>query len=81
MVVDERPERLRKLADWLDLRHGKEEYDSDEVQQDLRKLAETIEANELLLKACRQIIWKLSHNWDDGLGPIQRLSEDAPVTE
>jgi hypothetical protein len=55
------PDKLRKLADWLDLRHGPEEYASDEVQRDLRGLAVILASDRPgtalpeLLAACRAL--------------------------
>ena len=40
------PQKLRMLADWIDMKRP--DYKSDEVQQDLRKLADLIAAGVLV---------------------------------
>lgn len=40
--------------------------------------ARLIAAAPELLEACKQVVWKLSHNWDDGL-PARVDRDDATV--
>ena len=69
-------ERAEGLGTWLEDQHRRE------LVLECRANARLIAAAPELLEACKQIVWKLSHNHDDGNGgtkPATITRNDATV--
>lgn len=61
--------------------HALAESHFSDVAYDIEEDARLFDAAPDLLDACKQIVWKLSHNWDNGPARIDRRDATVRLAE